>query len=381
MERASSEPVTRAPAERSTAPVAPDRAATLLRLQRTAGNRAVRRILARACEDGQTGPGATDVQEARDTVFRTALRAAMNGYAGVTIRLTNHNCEALAGYSMHGDAGASGAWTAESLHEDLTYALKWSFESPGEYTITLLRNKQDELYMQEWNPVRRMENDRTPGAASAKAAANVVYVIGSPSPGQAYSLQFVNAALQNKQDDAVWFVERTGYELEKVALEKITAKAPGGRVRWITPEKPLPEQLNKLPAGSVRGLVLYSHGVDGIATLRYGWGEKGKDYGLDRADARRIDGHIFSEKALIDLESCQGGTNMTGGSLAQVVADTTGHRTYGWTGRTSYADVNKGTGGVRGSEYTFSRDAVREWWVRNLVADATPERKTFEPVR
>ncbi len=380
MERAPREQVTRAPAERAPAPAGA--APTLLRLQRSAGNRAVGRILARACEDGQTGPGASDVQEARDTVFRTALRAAMNGYAGVTIRLTNHNCEALAGYSMHGDPGASGAWTAEALHEDLTYALKWSFESPGEYTITLLRNAKDELYMQEWNPVRRMENDRTPGAASAKAASNVVYVIGSPSPGQAYPLQFVTAAVQGKQGEAVWFVERTGYEAAGVDLAKITAKAPGGRVRWVTPDDPLPGQLNKLPPGSVRHLVLYSHGLDGIATLRYGWGDKGKpDYGLDRADARKIDGHIFSETALIDLESCQGGTNMTGGSLAQVVADTTGHRTYGWTGRTSYADVNKGTGGVRGSEYTFSRDAVREWWVRNWVAEASPERKTFEPVR
>jgi hypothetical protein len=209
-----------------------------------------------------------------------------------------------------------------------------------------------------------------------------VIVIGSPSPDQGFKLQFVTAALLNKQADAVWFVEKTGYEAAGVALSKITDKAPGGRVRWITPENPLADQLNKLPQKSVRLMVVYSHGLAGIATLRYGWGDKGKpDYGLNRDDARKIDGDIFSDDALVDLESCQGGTNLKGGSLAQVIADRTGRKAYGWTGRTSYADVNRGTGGVRGSEYGLSTDALREFWVRNFEADAVPERKTFTPKR
>ena len=355
---------------------------TVLALQRRAGNRAVGRVLARLCEEAQVAPPADDVKAAKDLVFSVALRAAMSGYPGVTFTLVNHNCDVRSGYKMHGDPGISSAWVADNLHEDLTYGLKWVFESPGEYKIELGRNKADELAMLLWEPVKRFENARTPGVPSTKAGSNVVIVVGSPSPDQGYPLQFVTAALLNKQDDAVWFVEKTGYQAAGVALSKITEKAPGGRVRWITPENPLVDQLNKLPQGSVRMMVVYSHGLAGIATLRYGWGDKGKpDYGLSRADARRIDGDIFSDDALVDLESCQGGTNLEGGSLAQVIADRTGRKAFGWTGRTSYAGVNRGTGGVRGSDYGLSSDAFREFWVRNFEADAVPERKTFKPRR
>lgn len=206
----------------------------------------------------------------------------------------------------------------------------------------------------------------------------MIVVIGSPSPGQAYPLQFVTAALRER-GDAEWFVERTGYELAGVDLTEITRRAPGGRVNWITPERPLVGQLNALQRGTVRRMVVYSHGLAGFTTLRYGWGDRGADYGINRDDARRIDGGIFTSDALIDLESCQGGTNMDGGSLAQVIADRTDRSVQAWTGRTSYADVNAGRGGVRGSEYTRSSDALREWWVRNVVAGDTPREVTFTP--
>jgi hypothetical protein len=39
---------------------------------------------------------------------------------------------------------------------------------------------------------------------------------------------------------------------------------------------------------------------------------------------------------VVDLESCQGGSNISGGSLAQVLADRTGHDVKGWTGRVTY---------------------------------------------
>jgi hypothetical protein len=70
---------------------------------------------------------------------------------------------------------------------------------------------------------------------------------------------------------------------------------------------------------------------------------------------------------------------MQGGSLAQVVADTTGHDVQAWTGRTSYSDVNAGRGGVRASEYGFNRDAMREFLVRNFVAGDVPRHVTFRP--
>ncbi len=151
-------------------------------------------------------------------------------------------------------------------------------------------------------------------------------------------------------------------------------------MRWITPENGLVDQINALPRGSVQRMVVYSHGVDGMVTLRYGWDGKGKpNYGLNREQARRIDGNVFTASALIDLESCQGGTNLEGGSLAQVVADKTDRNVMGWTGRTSYADVNAGRGGVRGSEYGLNLDAVKEFWTRNVVAGDTPRRVTFKP--
>jgi hypothetical protein len=378
--RAREEPTQTPAVPESVRPPLTGGAGAILALQRRAGNRAVGRVLARVCQHSEAPPSADDVKAAKDHVFSVALRAATSGYPGVTFTLTHQNCDVRTGYRMEGEPGTASVWTADDLHEDLTYGLKWVFESPGEYTIELRRNKDGELAMTLWEPVRRF--GRTPGMPSSKPGSNVVIVIGSPSPGQQYPLQFVTAALLNKQGEAVWYVERTGYEAAGVDLSRITDKAPGGRVRWITPAAPLVDQLNSLPDGSVRHMVVYSHGLAGIATLRYGWGEKGKpDYGLSRDDARRIDGEIFSDDALVDLESCQGGTNLKGGSLAQVIADRTGRKAYGWTGRTSYKDVNRGTGGVRGSEYDASRDAFREFWVRNFEAGAEPERKTFKPRR
>jgi outer membrane protein OmpA-like peptidoglycan-associated protein len=217
-----------------------------------------------------------------------------------------------------------------------------------------------------------------PPAPAETTAETVVVVIGSPSPGQLHKLQFVNAALRESGAEVIWYVERTGYELAGVDLEEITGQAPGA-LHWITPQTPLVDQLNALPRSSVARMVVYSHGVAGTVTLRYGWEEQGEDYGLDRSDARDIDGTVFSPDATIDLDSCQGGTNLDGGSLAQVIADTTGHDVSAWTGRTSYADVNAGTGPVRGSEYGLSRDAFREWYVRNIEAGDEPRDVTFRP--
>jgi hypothetical protein len=337
-------------------------------IQRTPSDRReAARAIARQCAIAQAGPSAEERQEATDNVMRTALRCATEGWPGVEIAITNQDCRLLTGYRMQGDPGGPQRAAAPSITDDLRTTLRWTFDSPGVYRIVLTRNTRGELQLGSWEPSQRLTNHP-----------NVVVVIGSPSPDQAYKLQFVTAALR-EQGDATWYVERTGYELAHVDLDEITRRAPGGRVNWITPERPLVDQLNTLPRDTVRRMVVYSHGLQGIATLRYGWGGTNPDYGINRDDARRIDGGIFTGDALVDLESCQGGTNLEGGSLAQAIADRTHHNVIGWTGRTSYADVNAGRGGVRGSEYTRSSDALREFWVRNVVAGDTPRRATFAP--
>jgi hypothetical protein len=356
-------------------PMAPD-VERVLALQHTAGNRAVRRMLARQCATDQVLPSAEQTAPVSDTVFSVALRAATGGYDGVTITITTRDCQALLGYRMNGEGGGrSGA--AASLPDDLRTVLRWSFSELGEFQIVLARDSRGDLHVASWEPLRRF--GLPAGIARRGRGENVVVVMGSPSPDQARKLQFISAGLMER-GNVVWYVERTGYELAGVDVADIESRAPGGRVHWITPENPLPDQLNQLPVDSVGRLVVYSHGVQGLVSLRYGWEGQGRpNYGLNRADARRVDGRILAPGALVDLESCQGGTNMQGGSLAQVVADTTGHDVQAWTGRTSYSDVNAGRGGVRASEYGFNRDAMREFLVRNFVAGDVPRHVTFRP--
>jgi hypothetical protein len=355
------------------------RGAALAVLQRRAGNRQVARavaaltrapgaVLQRACEIGQGLPPAEQNKSTSDLVFSVTLRAATSGYDGVTFTITNKDCQALLGYKMQGEPSGKARWTADNLVDELKVGLKWAFERPGVHRLEITPNAKGELAFTTYELEKELANDP-----------NVVVVIGSPSPDQKHKLQFVTAALMEK-GDALWFVERTGYEAAGVSLDEIKGKAPGGRVRWITPEKGLVDAINGLPNGSVRRMVVYSHGVQGQVTLRYGWEDKGKpNYGLNRDQARKIDGNVFTSSAVIDLESCQGGTKLEGGSLAQVIADKTDRDVVGWTGRTSYADVNAGRGGVRGSEYGFNTDAAKEFWTRNFVADDTPRRVTFKP--
>ena len=381
----SSEPEARGEASQDVAPVgrrtdgALFDAARVLALQRQVGNRAVnalvgQRRLLRACRDGQAVPDQAETEPVSDTVFSVALRAATGGYGGVTFTITTEDCGVRLGYRMH-DEGGGRAGAASGLVEDLRVVLRWSFNEAGEFQIVLSRDNRGDLAFSSWEPIRRFPPP--PGVARSGPGENVVVVMGSPSPDQAQKLQFITAGLRER-GNTVWFVERTGYELAGVNLSEITSRAPGGRVRWITPENPLPDQLNLLPPGSVRKLVVYSHGIQGLVTLRYGWSNH-PNYGLSRDDARRVDGNILSSGGVVDLESCQGGTNLDGGSLAQVLADRTGHDVVGWTGRTSYADVNAGRGGVRGSEYGLNWDAVREFGVRNFVAHDTPHRDVFRP--
>ena len=216
-----------------------------------------------------------------------------------------------------------------------------------------------------------------------------VVVVGSPQPREGYPSQFLYAALRDSYYPVRWLVERTGYEQAGVLLDTVREMAPGPPIQWVTPERPLVEHINALPARSIKRLVVHSHGVAGHVYLRYNWPGLA-DYGLTIAEAGKLSGVPFAQGAVIDLESCKGGqaTVRTSGpdrpsvpsdSLAQAMANTTQRDVRAWTGRTSYADVNRGRGGVRGSRLGWTWDSLRELWAR--IESGPPRRRTFQPVQ
>jgi hypothetical protein len=142
-----------------------------------------------------------------------------------------------------------------------------------------------------------------------------------------------------------------------VDLTGIEQRAKGATVFWITPDRPLATLLNRFPPSSVGSLNVFSHGVPGMLTLRYNWPGQG-DYGLTRGDARTLAPSVFVPGAPLRFDSCNTATDPSllpgipdeDVSLAQVVANRTGLPVAAWIGRTSYRLVNRGRGGVIGSE-------------------------------
>ncbi|GAA0952349.1 hypothetical protein GCM10009558_069050 [Virgisporangium aurantiacum] len=186
-----------------------------------------------------------------------------------------------------------------------------------------------------------------------------VIVVGSPGPGEKrvnHAFQFADGAARAVGQHRVWLVERTGYELAEAGLAGVEARAKGARIFWITPDTSLPALLNQFPAKSIVGLHVFSHGVPEQLTLRYGWEDKGAgNYGLSISEARTLTPQAFSPRAEITFDSCNTATGEflggdAEGSLASEVADATEQQVTAWIGRTSYREVNKGTGGVVGSE-------------------------------
>ncbi|MEV6488068.1 hypothetical protein AB0M20_05410 [Actinoplanes sp. NPDC051633] len=186
-----------------------------------------------------------------------------------------------------------------------------------------------------------------------------VVVVGSPSPGELPGPAYQDAAAGARAggEQRVWLVERTGYELAKVDLGEVEARAKGAPVFWVTPDSSLPSLLGKFPPGSIAGLHVFSHGVPGALTLRYNWPDH-EDYGLSLAGARTLTPQAFAANADITFDSCNSGTDPSllpgldygERSLAAEVADATERPVTAWSGRTSYRQVNRGTGGVMGSE-------------------------------
>jgi hypothetical protein len=217
-----------------------------------------------------------------------------------------------------------------------------------------------------------------------------VFIIGSPSPAEisaSHPYQFVNAALcQGVDEDTVWIVEKTGYEAGKVDLGFITSSIGKGKLIWLEPEDGLVSVLNEFPSNSINQCTVFSHGLANLVTLRYGWEQTGKkNYGLSISDVRRMRNDLFTTDAVISFDSCNSGTSDFAnprGNVAQQFAQQSGRDVQGWTGRTSYAQVNKpGTCEVGGSE-TFRgiHPDFKEAASRYLLG-RDPQRRTFSPLR
>jgi len=185
-----------------------------------------------------------------------------------------------------------------------------------------------------------------------------VVVVGSPGPGEVkvgHAFQFADAAARVGGTSPVWLVERTGYELAGVSMSGIESRAKGAPIYWITPGTPMATLLRQFPPKSIVGLHVFSHGVPEQLTLRYGWPDK-ENYGLSISEARTLTPEAFHPQAALTFDSCNTATVLSPGlreserGLAGEVADATGRPITAWTGRTSYRLVNKGTGGVVGSE-------------------------------
>jgi hypothetical protein len=216
-------------------------------------------------------------------------------------------------------------------------------------------------------------------------AALTLMVIGSPSKGQKYQYQFVDAAnCRFKDASTTWLVEKTGYEIYGVSLSYITMLAPAGGYGWITPKATLVGWLNSMPDASIKNLIVFSHGLRGLISLRYGWESvKLDNYGLAVGEVSAIDPKKFAPNPTIEFDSCNSGVPEESGgkSVAQALADRLGTPVGGWTGRTSYADINRGSCQVQpsGQSYNpFSGDAWSEAWSR-YKAGTDPQYQVFQP--
>jgi len=238
-----------------------------------------------------------------------------------------------------------------------------------------------------------VQRDRAPGTGSAAGAevqaARRVIVIGAPSPKEIqarHPFQFVNAAMrEGTGPGTVWLVERSGYEAAGIDLAEIQTRAGKAEVIWIDSRDDVIQRINLLPRGSIQSLQVYSHGLPGLVALRYGWEARGlPNYGITLEQVRRGTPAPFAPGASIGFDSCNTGTSdwaAPAGNLAQEYAQSTGRDVTAWTGRTSYADVNAGTGGVRASEKLSGRhpdftEIGSQWFMGR-----DPKQKTFHPIR
>jgi hypothetical protein len=171
-----------------------------------------------------------------------------------------------------------------------------------------------------------------------------VVIVGSPGKNEVdlnHPFQFADAAAEaGTGATTVWLVERTGYELGEVPLSGVAQRAGKAQVFWIDESHPLAGLLSQFRPESIGELEAYSHGTPGLLALRHGWPGT-PDYGLTTAQTKALSPTVFTDDAAISFDSCNSGTAPWGEpSLAQAVANATQRPVGGWTGRTSYHDIN-----------------------------------------
>ena len=232
--------------------------------------------------------------------------------------------------------------------------------------------------------------ETTARPASKKSGPKKVVVVGSPGPGEIsarHPLQFAIAAWNAGVDEnTIWFVERTGYELGGVDLKRIEQLASPGTLVWITPSNPLVQAMNQLPANSIGSFLVFSHGLPGQVALRHGWDQKGKpDYGMSIPDVKTMRKDLFTSTATVRFDSCNTGTSdwySPQGNLAQEFTAQSGRPTQAWTGRTTYSDINEHPGdpGARVMGSRVYGKSIDKTEVGSRLIGRTPELKTFVPV-
>ena len=104
---------------------------------------------------------------------------------------------------------------------------------------------------------------------------------------------------------------------------------------------------------------------------------------MDLSDVSAIDPKKFAPNPTIEFDSCNSGVPAQRGglSIAQALANRLSTQVGGWTGRTSYADINRGGCSVKPSGQTHNPFSVETWsnlWSR-IKAGGDPKYQIFQP--
>jgi hypothetical protein len=257
----------------------------------------------------------------------------------------------------------------------------------------LLAHELAHVVQQQSAPTPILSRDPQPGGGEEQLWWRRVFVVGSPSPAEIraqHPFQFVEAAVSagGIGEGCVWIVERTGYEAGNIDLGAVEQRAGvAAEIRWLRPGDDLIQIINSFPRGSIIELSVFSHGLPGNVTLRYGWADRGlPNYGISLEQVRGARPDAFAPNAQVSFDSCNTATSdfaSPGGNLAQQFAQRTGQDVRAWTGRTSYAEVNEpgGRDDVVASEMMRRR---RPDWTEvgsQVGLGRVPERRVFSPVR
>lgn len=263
-------------------------------------------------------------------------------------------------------AGFSPAATQSLLAHELAHVVQSSGRSPNA-----------PLVAQRAPPASAPDKAAAKPATPAGLAPGRYKVILVGAPGKAevdagHPLQFAKAAAQSGRDaHTVWLVERTGYQLANLSESDVQAQAEAATVFWVDPGNGLVEALKSFPPHSIERMEAYGHGTPGLLAMRHGWPGQ-TDYGLSATQARSLSPDAFTPDATISFDSCNSA------SVADATAQATERPATGWTGRTSYHDVNVSTGGVKASE-VLTEGGIDLTEAGSRMLGRTPERVTYAP--